>query len=856
MSGRGAELSAASTKAASASDRKDLTPVRAIVLATEIKTRAMIVDALRARGHEVDAPSTFDDDGIPWDLAVVSGRHCAEFCRRIRGSPGGGVTAILALPRTQDGAADALAAGANDVLVGRQDGSAVRMRLCVLERWAAELRERERAETALVSETGMLETVLEHVPDFLYIKDAQSRFVRANRAITAFWGLNDPADAIGKTDADFFPPQLAAQYLADEQEVVRSGVPLVNKLEPQDADGKQWFLTSTVPIRDVHGLVTGLVGVARDVTERREAEERLRVAEERYRSLVEQLPAIVYVEEVEHGDGRLTYISPRVTDVFGITPEEFVAGHLRWEDRVHPDDLASVTAADRLAHLTGRPFLAEYRHRTREGGWIWVREEALRLNGDAAGGEVWQGILFDLSDRKVLEDRLAHAAAHDPLTGLPNRDLLADRLVHALAREARDQRGLALLFADLDDFKIVNDSFGHTVGDQVLVEVTRRLGRCVRDGDTVARLGGDEFTLVLEGIGDDRAASSVAERVARELRRPIVAGGADVRVTASVGIAVARPGEEPEELLRRADAAMYRAKGQGKARSVHFDSEADALIRQRRRREVELGQAVETGQLRLEFQPAIWIESGAVAIAEALVRWDHPVEGPIAAAEFVPMAEETGLIVPIGRWVLREACRQARSWSRALPETMAPAVSVNVSAIQLRRGGFFNDVVAALAEANVPARCLQLEVTESGAIDDLDATIADLERLRALGVGLALDDFGAGYSGLGYLRRLPISLLKLDKSFAAEPDDNVEASAMVRALVQLARAKGLRVVAEAIETPGQLEHARSLGVDMAQGFLIAKPMSPDALIEHIASRAGLAVGSGYPRQESNLRPTA
>jgi diguanylate cyclase (GGDEF)-like protein/PAS domain S-box-containing protein len=803
---------------------------------------------------------------------------------------------------------------------------------------------RKETEAALAAERDILRTLMEHVPDFLYVKDAASRFVRANWTATRFLGQEDPADLVGKTDFEFFPEDLARAFTADEQEVVATGMPLLNRLEPQDAAGTAWCLTSTVPIKDADGRVTGLVGISRDVTERRRAEEALRqsearqralldaipdltfrfdrrgtyldvqahrsadhavtpdtflgktiadvvptevavplmtaieraidgrgvecleyalelagerrvfearlaacgedevlavvrdvterrlaedglrAAEARFRALVEQLPAVVFVEEVSGGVTRLRYVSPRVEMVLGFTRAEYTVAYPAWAAWVHPDDRERVLAANATAVGTGEPFRAEYRHRRKDGRWIWVGVEAVRLER-ADDVDVWQGILFDVTARKQLEERLAYQATHDPLTGLPNRALLAARLSQALSRAARRGRRVAVLFVDLDDFKVVNDTLGHEAGDELLVAVAGRLSRCVREGDTVARLGGDEFTLLLEDLGDGREASIVAERVMAALRPPVRLAEREVTATPSIGIAIAEPGDDAAELLRRADVAMYRAKRQGKARCVQFDAGMDAASWARLDLEAGLRRAIGDGQLRLHYQPVVRLATGQVTAVEALLRWDHPIRGLLPPDAFLPLAEESGLLPSLGRWVLMEACRQAQIWRSALSAYTPPlVVGVNVSARELREDSFIAVVRTALDAAGLEPEALQLEVAESGLIDDLDDALAALRGVRSLGVGVALDDFGTGYAGLGYLRRLPVDALKLDRSFVAGLAGGHTEAAIVRAVVQLGRELDLDVVAKGIETESQLEQACALGVHLAQGFLLSSPL--------------------------------
>jgi diguanylate cyclase (GGDEF)-like protein len=436
----------------------------------------------------------------------------------------------------------------------------------------------------------------------------------------------------------------------------------------------------------------------------------------------------------------------------------------------------------------------------------------------------------DLSERKRFEGQLASQALHDRLTGLPNRVLLRDRVEHALARAGRRGASVALLIADIDRFKVFNESLGHDGGDRLLVAVAERLTELLRPGDTVARMGGDEFALLCEDVAGYHEAAGIASRVVGAFEKPFHVQGNDLSLTASVGVAVgALAGPAPELLLRDADVAMYRAKDAGRDRYEVFDETMLADATERLSVENDLRRGIAQDQLRLYYQPIVHLDTGAIAGFEALVRWQHPVRGLLPPLEFIPTAEQTGLIVPLGRYVLAEACQQAASWAGMHSSGEQLRISVNVSAKQLVQPGWSDEVAQVLAESGLAPRQLVLEITESVLMDDADATAVRLEELRRLGVRIAIDDFGTGYSSLGYLRRLPVDILKIDKSFIDGVAEGPHESALARAVVKLASTPRLEAVAEGINSRKQLLQLRRLRCPYGQGFYFSRPEPPSAI---------------------------
>jgi diguanylate cyclase (GGDEF)-like protein len=482
----------------------------------------------------------------------------------------------------------------------------------------------------------------------------------------------------------------------------------------------------------------------------------------------------------------------------------------------------------------------ELRVQHADGSWRWIEAVGRNLVDDPAVGGVVVNYR-DITTRKTLEDELRHQAFHDSLTGLANRALFVDRLDHALSLARRSRRPLAVLFIDLDDFKTFNDSFGHAAGDELLLAVADRLRDSVRPNDTIARLGGDEFAvLVHETDRPHEDAVLVAERIMRAFQEPVEAATETISVHLSVGIATTHDSRHADELIRSADLAMYRAKETGKGRFESFDAEMRDAVLKRHGLKEELQRAVERGEVLVEYQPIADLATGEVVAAEALVRWIHPGRGRLLPSEFVPLAEETGLIVALGRHVLERACMKVRAWQQSDPDR-TPSVHVNLSAIELGAPELTETVGSVLASAGIDPKFLVLEITESQ-ITDAEASLTALHELRSMGVRLALDDFGTGYSSLSYLRALPLDIIKIAKPFVEDMARGRQESSVVRMIVDLAHALDLRVVAEGIESEEELRALRELGCELGQGFFLARPLdltsdpAPPALDSRVPAR--------------------
>jgi len=573
----------------------------------------------------------------------------------------------------------------------------------------------------------------------------------------------------------------------------------------------------------------------------RASEERLRAAEERFRTLVEQLPLVVYVDAIDDASSNI-YSSPQVEGMLGYSLAEWKRDRALFVRILHPEDRETVLEAHRRAH-EGFGLSLEYRLIARDGRVVWVHDEARTIPGPSGEPIALQGYLLDITEKREGEERLRHQAFHDPLTGLPNRALFKQRVDQAIARSGAEGPGVAVLILDIDDFKTVNDRFGHMDADAVLNDVGSRLRVALPPTVTVARIGGDEFAALVESDDPAGDAEKAARAVCEALRAPTPMAGVEIFVTASVGVAT---GDDVDGVFRRADLAMYRAKANGKAQSVVYDRSLDGAVGERLSLLGELRRARVEEEFVLHYQPVVDLQTGVVVGAEALLRWAHPTRGIVPPSDFVPIAEESGLIVPLGRWVLQEACNQLAAWRAAEPAARSLHVSVNVSARQLQATAFVDEVRAALACADLEPRALVLEITEAAVVHDPASAAQMLSALRSMGVGLVLDDFGTGYSSLAMLDALPFDGMKLDRKSVMRIGDSGGAVPLVRAIVDLGRALGLSLVAEGIENEHQLAELRRLGVREGQGFRFARPL-PASGFEELLREGGVSgCGPAWP----------
>ncbi len=547
--------------------------------------------------------------------------------------------------------------------------------------------------------------------------------------------------------------------------------------------------------------------------------------ERRFQALLRNSSDLVMV--IEPGRLSVRYATPVIERMLGYSPDAVL--NFSVLDLVHPDDRDGLLASLATVGEREEDHADLWRARHMDGSWIDVESVCLDLSDDrSVRGTVLT--IRDVGERNALEGQLRHQAFHDALTGLPNRSLFEDRVRHAVARARRHGRGLSVLFVDLDDFKTVNDSLGHAAGDDLLRQVAARLDTCTRAADTVARLGGDEFAvLVEESEGPDRA-DEVARRIHQSLERSMNVSEHEIFVHSSIGIALAEHGTTSEELLRNADMAMYAAKAMGKGRSETFRPTMYMAAQKRLQLSGDLRRALDNGQLAVHYQPLVDLTDQRVLGVEALARWEHPELGNVPPQDFIPIAEETGLIIPLGAWILGAACKQAREWKLSRPFEAPIYVSVNVSARQFRhRGTVVEQVRTALNESGADASMLVLEITESVLMQDRQGVSDELSELKDLGVRVAIDDFGTGYSALSYLREFPIDMVKMDQSFVSDLSRGAGDAALVRSVVELGEALDMQIVAEGIERQDQLDSLSGLQCDVGQGYFFARPLDSEAI---------------------------
>jgi diguanylate cyclase (GGDEF)-like protein/PAS domain S-box-containing protein len=666
---------------------------------------------------------------------------------------------------------------------------------------------------------GLIEpgSLLEATPECLVIMAADGRIVFANRRLQELTGF-ERGDLI-----DHQVDVLLTNGLSNVTE---------NIFEAQCRRAAGDPIAVEVHLGHIDGVDRLLVVTLRDLTEIKEGREARFEAEAKYRALVDEIPAVVYLDPVDENLDSI-YVSPQVTELIGVTPTEWLTDNYCWRHHVHPDDIDRVWDEYVDAYTNHTTLNHEYRMVHEDGTVKWVLEQATTVRDERGDPWLIQGVIFDISERKRAEEQIAFLAYHDSLTNLPNRVLFEEMLSLSIARARRHDLGVGVIFLDLDNFKLVNDSLGHAAGDRMLEQLADRLRECTRETDLVARQGGDEFLLLLSDLergpagglpGTDAAmlvAESVATRVHEALRPPFDLDGTEFYASASLGVSLfPQDAHDASALLRNADAAMYQSKRNAPGGYVLFSADDDDPL-ETLALTTRLRRAVEEQHWVLHYQPILDLGDDRMVGVEALIRWQDPNGGILPPGEFIPLAEEMGLIEAIGDWVMDEFTEQSREWQR---EGLDLEVSFNLSPRQLWAPNLSEHILGKLQAAGMDPGRVVVEITESTAMADPDRTLRILQELHAWGLSLAIDDFGTGYSSLARLKHMPVDILKIDQSFVRDVDRDRDLAGMVRAMIQLAQSLGMTPLAEGIETRGEYEFLRANGCRLAQGFLFSHPV--------------------------------
>jgi diguanylate cyclase (GGDEF)-like protein/PAS domain S-box-containing protein len=696
--------------------------------------------------------------------------------------------------------------------------------------------------------------IIDRLPAVLYVDtvEADQPMIDVSPSVEALLGIS--RDAFLRRPNAWLAtihPDDRERVIAESDGASDSGEPFRTEYRVAHPDGRiVWVREEAILVRDDAGAPLHWLGVLLDVTELMTTQAELHRAQTKYRALVEQIPAIVYIDVADE-DMSTTYVSPQIEEILGYTAQEYIDDPQLWEKMLHPDDRENAKTTYLRGRATGGAFVFEYRLVGRNGRTVWFRDSAIVLSDERGNPEYIQGVMLDITDRKVAEERIAFLAYHDKLTGLPNRTMFDELLGLSLARARRHALGVVVVTVDLDDFKLVNDSLGHQAGDDLLVQFAHRLGDATRDTDLIARPGGDEFLLLLADLertspledgrdGVPVAAESVAHRIQEALRSPFTVQGTELYVTASLGISV-YPDDATDAamLLKNAETAMFRSKRSGPGGYViHSAADADSI--QRLSLSTRLRRAVEHEQWTLHYQPVIDLETAKMTGVEALIRWPDPRGGLVLPGEFIPLAEEMGLIETIGAWVIEEVCRQDAAW-RA--DGLELEIAFNLSPRQFWQEDLADRIVSPILRAGMDPGRLTVEITESTAMTNPDRTLAILQELHDRGLRLAIDDFGTGYSSLARLRYLPVHILKIDRSFVRDLNSDEQNASMVSAMVALASNLGMTAVAEGIETEAEWRALADRGCTVGQGYLFSPPV-PAQQILAMHRRSGLHIVEG------------
>ena len=642
------------------------------------------------------------------------------------------------------------------------------------------------------------------------------------------------AEVLGKTAHELFPPAQADLIDGYDDEALRSDHPLVLDAHPNMArSGDVRTVTSKrLAIRDSGGKPTFLVSVVEDVTERKLVEQERDRDRKFLNQIINNVPTTIIVKDAH--SRRYVLINQAGEKYFGASRDRIIG---KTAEEVWPKAEADMIAGhdEKLLQSDGYLFFDEHPINTLGMGARIVTSKKLVIRNDKGEPQYLLGVIDDVTERKRSEERIAHLAHYDALTDLPNRVLFREQLEQSLKWVVRGER-LAVLYLDLDHFKSVNDTLGHPVGDELLKAVAARLRSCVREIDIVARLGGDEFAIIQSAVVGPMDVIDLVNRIHAAIRKSYEAGGHQLIADTSIGIAMAPDdGTDPDQLLKNADLAMYQAKMDGRGTYRFFEPKMDAAVKARRTLEFDLREAIMCGEFELHYQPLLNLQDNKITCCEALLRWNHSERGTISPAEFIPVAEETGLINQLGEWVVKTACYEAATW----PDDIR--VAVNVSPVQFKSGNLVQMVINALAGSRLPARRLELEITEAVLIRDDETTLATLHQLRELGVRIAMDDFGTGYSSLSYLQRFPFDKIKIDRSFIKDVAEKDGSLAIVQAVINIAKSRNITTVAEGVETEQQVELLRTLGCTEMQGYFFSPAISAVKLSKLVLLGRGMAV---------------
>lgn len=705
-----------------------------------------------------------------------------------------------------------------------------------------DITERKVNQEALMESEARFRDLFENANDLIYTHDLAGNFTSLNRAGERITGYTRE-EALTMNIAQVVAPDSLAAARSMTARKIAEDVATTYEIDILAKDGRIVSLELSTRLIYEKGKPAGVQGIGRDITERRRQDDAIKASEHRFRQLGEGIFHQVWTAEP---DGRVDYVNGRMMEYFARTSAELIRED--WQNVVHPDDMAECMRRWTHSFATGEFYEIELRLKRHDGVYRWHKTRATCGRDENGNIVKWYGTNTDIDDQKQSEEKLNYFAKHDPLTDLPNRAEFMRHLKLAIDRaDSNSMTRFAVLFLDLDRFKVINDSLGHLVGDSLLRQIADRLQKHVRPGDVVARLGGDEFTILLNRTGGVSDVVQVAERVQRNLAKPFQIDGFEVFTSASIGIIVSDEiMRQPEDFLRDADSAMYRAKEAGKARYEIFDREMHARNLNLLELETDLRHAVAREEFELLYQPIIDLQTGSIREFEALIRWRHPRYGLVGPDNFVGAAEESGLIVPIGNWIIKEACRQLAAWQRLSKAKLS--MSVNLSAKQLMHPSLVEQVSSVLAQTELTSNQLKLEVTESTVMEHSERSMSVLSELSRLGVSLSTDDFGTGYSSLSYLRRFPFDRLKIDRSFIDEMGGNDKSAAIVKTILMLGENLGIEVVAEGIETENQLDSLMLLGCRLGQGFLFSRPVNVKEAEKMV--RAG--VSKFYTKQPRNL----